>query len=54
MLMARKLFLILMFVAFTVSLSACGRKNPPQAPENTDPAYPRNYPAPSQEPDVKY
>lgn len=45
--MVRKFILALLVVAFATSLSACGRKNNPVAPEDADPKYPRTYPAPT-------
>ena len=48
--MVRNFLLILLIVAFTTSLGACGRKNAPVAPEDVDPQYPRTYPAPVQPP----
>ncbi|WP_167730615.1 hypothetical protein [Terasakiella sp. SH-1] len=51
--MGRKLLLVLLFVAFSASLSACGRKNAIVAPEGVDPQYPRTYPAPTPVPGEK-
>ncbi|SCA56510.1 conserved exported hypothetical protein [Candidatus Terasakiella magnetica] len=51
--MLRKLLLLVLFIAFTSSLSACGRKNQPVAPEGADPQYPRSYPAPLPVPNSK-
>jgi len=45
--MGRKLLILFLFVALSASLSACGRKNAPIAPEDADPKYPRTYPAPT-------
>lgn len=45
--MARKVIWMMMVAAFCVSLSACGRKTDPVAPDDVDPRYPRSYPAPT-------
>ena len=38
---------LLLALAFAVPLAACGRKGDPEPPDNADPRYPRQYPAPS-------
>ncbi len=48
--MMRKFTMIMLVAAFAMSLSACGRKNDPVAPEDVDPKYPRTYPAPVKSP----
>jgi len=42
----RHMMLFLLLAALCSSLSACGRVNRPVAPEDVDPKYPRQYPAP--------
>lgn len=43
-----KTLTILLVTAFMLSsVSACGVKNEPVAPETVDPDYPRPYPAPA-------
>ena len=41
----QKILAGLLIVAFAVSLSACGRKNKPIAPDDVETTYPRTYPA---------
>jgi len=48
--LVRKIFLALFFIALTTSLSACGRKNAPIAPDDVEETYPRTYPAPTPAP----
>lgn len=36
---------LILAVALALPLAACGRKGPPEAPEGSDPRYPRSYPA---------
>jgi predicted small lipoprotein YifL len=49
--MWRKFLMVLMLVAVAASLSACGRAGKPVAPDDADPKYPRQYPAPEPVPD---
>ncbi|NVK19022.1 MAG: hypothetical protein HWE30_10025 [Methylocystaceae bacterium] len=48
--MGRKLVMVMLVAACMASLSACGRKNAPIAPQDVDPKYPRTYPAPVETP----
>ncbi|WP_417789485.1 hypothetical protein [Terasakiella pusilla] len=48
--MPRKTVLVVLLMACVLSLSACGRKNKPIAPDDVEPTYPRTYPAPAPEP----
>lgn len=50
--MARKTVLAVLMLAFALSVSACGRKNKPIAPDDVEPTYPRTYPAPAPEPQL--
>ncbi|WP_417819387.1 hypothetical protein [Terasakiella sp.] len=48
--MRRRILMVLLLAAFAVSLNACGRAGKPQAPDDVDPKYPRQYPAPQSVP----
>jgi len=41
----QKILACLLIIGFAISLSACGRKNKPIAPEDVEATYPRTYPA---------
>jgi predicted small lipoprotein YifL len=43
----QKVLAALLILAFATSLSACGRKNKPIAPDDVEVTYPRTYPAPA-------
>ncbi len=45
--MMRKLIILALLIALCGTVSACGRKNRPLAPDGADPKYPRTYPAPT-------
>jgi predicted small lipoprotein YifL len=36
---------VVLALALALPLAACGRKGPPEPPDNADPRYPRSYPA---------
>lgn len=42
-----KIMMGVLVVTFASSLSACGRKNQPIAPDDVEKTYPRTYPAPT-------
>lgn len=48
----RHMMMILLLTALCASLSACGRVSRPVAPEDVDPKYPRQYPAPQPVPAI--